>query len=134
MEREQTGFLYPLDLLRFLICLSDTGPHGCYLSGMNSGMPGLKPDTGGHAARDGAGAIGVKKLRLVEGAPGGAAVVAPGGNAQRGQPLAGEGGQMGQPFAAGAGGKAGGGFRAGGGEGSAHFGADFKGVRADAGA
>ena len=92
------------------------------------------PDAGGHAARDGAGAIGVKKLRLAEGAPGGAAVVAPGGDAQRGQPLAGEGGQMGQPFAAGAGGKAGGGFRAGGGEGSAHFGADFKGVRADAGA
>ena len=100
----------------------------------HSTLTPCQPDAGGHAARDGAGAIGVKKLRLAEGAPDGAAVVAPGGNAQRGQPLAGEGGQMGQPFAAGAGGEAGGGFRAGGGEGSAHFRADFKGVRADAGA
>ena len=88
VERAQAGFLYPLDLLRFLIRLSGTGPHGCYLSGMNSGVPGLQPDAGGYAARDGAGAIGVKKLRLAEGAPDGAAVVAPGGNAQRGQPLA----------------------------------------------
>ena len=100
----------------------------------HSTLTPCQPDAGGHAARDGTGAIGVKKLRLAEGAPSGAAVVAPGGNAQRGQPLAGEGGQMGQPFAAGARGEAGGGFRAGGGEGSAHFGADFKGVRADAGA
>ena len=76
-------------------------------------------------------------MRLAGRAPGGGVVVAPGADAQRGQAQAGEGRQIGQVFAAEQRSKAGGGlgWRVGGfDEGGAHFGTDFEGGGADAGA